>query len=1060
MNKVKGKNRHSNQESESDESNQTTPALDLSLMRKPIATSVTGFEEVLRAYEAGTNELRKLLSRECDLIYECKVCRNIFRSLTNFISHKRVYCRSSFNASDHFHFRDNGFQVQDISTIIQAEQEINNNPNGAAGILPGADDKSKDLSGIVERLLWKQHQSRTSNLNDFYDQIHTSKKVNHDDSMSSSQKSQTLKLNRVNDSDIAVYQSLHLDNDNSNMKDEINEVHKMLTKSNTVLGPDGKVLNLFTSIDKDGSQQSTTQELSLKCQVCNLPFETEKTLKLHLELKHLPSTYVYQCPSCSQKFSSSAAVIKHLSNDHKKNNRRIRLMRDNIIKKRIRADEVISKPPVMNRELQKLQQSNGDGVNDETGDWNTNDLSGDYQNDSYICPSCFKKFDRKAVYTSHVQACSDAKCREKVKLKKRKAKEETKIKQLLEFEEANSNGSEQSALEPIPTPLPEMITTQPEPDPNTTNKRKRKRTSKVKKDEIEVKPPPTAVQHEESTSVDWNLDDEEEKKKLENIKKEIIEDDYKRVQESLNSSLNDSTVANTSGEHDDDDDDEDRGLVIDEKATEGDDGVGANNGGVTGESFKCPQCDKVFDTDDKLKYHLNTYHSRQKRFKCKLCEYQGYRKKDTINHLNYVHNVNGEKESLENYMESAMKAVDEESLAKQNELKKNQLKIKRRMAREKLKMNGMKEEPSVVETKSEIVKDEPPVEIKIEFKQPAAVKVTEESPKVSPPKIRRKSLHTSILIPPKTDSPDDVMKLPKMFIKTKVESDDDKEKEKNKERKKKRSSLRSDRHQSNNNQAGQSLLNIGKYGKVLKRSPNSDSKDSTTQRPIRNRKQPVRKDFLYDLSDLLKKDADAHREQLLQTATLGCKRELRKRTMSTHTRETPGLSSFDETPKTEKQQPMSTPTLTTQTPNNDEVEVASNVKFNKDPRTRRMSVFTPPTRSMYPPLPRSPIYKPPPEPTISNPNAGAAYKLALREFNAHRASLYEPKFHWSICFDQQSKKSTFSPPSVVASTPVRSAASSILQKLSGKVEEPFSLLPVSTSTTTKNSDEKFNAEQL
>lgn len=58
MNKMKGKNRHpnSNVESESDESNQQSN-LDLSLMRQPIATSVTGFEEVLRAYEAGTNEV-------------------------------------------------------------------------------------------------------------------------------------------------------------------------------------------------------------------------------------------------------------------------------------------------------------------------------------------------------------------------------------------------------------------------------------------------------------------------------------------------------------------------------------------------------------------------------------------------------------------------------------------------------------------------------------------------------------------------------------------------------------------------------------------------------------------------------------------------------------------------------------------------------------------------------------------------------------------------------------------------------------------------------------------
>lgn len=95
----------------------------------------------------------------------------------------------------------------------------------------------------------------------------------------------------------------------------------MLQNSSTVLGPDGKVLNLFNSFDQNGSSTSTREEgkrqVPLTCQICDLSFETEKTLKLHLEMKHSPWTYVYPCPSCPMKFSSSAAVIKHLSNDHK-----------------------------------------------------------------------------------------------------------------------------------------------------------------------------------------------------------------------------------------------------------------------------------------------------------------------------------------------------------------------------------------------------------------------------------------------------------------------------------------------------------------------------------------------------------------------------------------------------------------------------------------------------------------------------------------------------------------------------------------------------------------------
>jgi C2H2-type zinc finger len=95
----------------------------------------------------------------------------------------------------------------------------------------------------------------------------------------------------------------------------------MLHNCNTVLGPDGKVLKLFNSMDENGASSAASSEAlndsSHKCQVCDLQFETEKTLKLHLELKHIPSTVMYQCPSCTQKFSTSAAVLKHLSDEHK-----------------------------------------------------------------------------------------------------------------------------------------------------------------------------------------------------------------------------------------------------------------------------------------------------------------------------------------------------------------------------------------------------------------------------------------------------------------------------------------------------------------------------------------------------------------------------------------------------------------------------------------------------------------------------------------------------------------------------------------------------------------------
>lgn len=699
------------------------------------------------------------------------------------------------------------------------------------------------------------------------------------------------------------------------------------------------------------------------------------------------------------------------------------MMRDNIIKKRVRADEVSSKKSSAStsREVQKLQNGTEE---DSEKSWNTNDLSGDYQNDSYTCPSCFKKFERKTVYTNHVLACSEAKCRENTKLKKQKAKEEAKIK---EAEENNTQPQQESS------------------------RRKSKKVTKAKPEqESEV-----SIKVEEN--VDWNLDEEEEKMKL-----ELLKTYFKKDSEEIAAPK---PAAQNVSIKSDDDDEEENALVIDEKS-END----------LESTFKCPQCDKLFENDEKLKYHTNTFHSRQKRFKCKMCEYQGYRKKDTMNHLNYVHNIEGDKEKLESLMESVIKSMDEESLAKQNELKRNQLKIKRRMERQKKRQNKMQNEdiktggdektsegslntavPADAEDSPEnalkLLFEPPPLvpiqkpSVAAEFKEPPTVIVppVAREPAV-PPKLRRKSLHTSVLIPPENDTNDDPgspLKIPKMFIKATPTSSSDESPE-NSEKKKRKRAMKNDQQV----RAGQSLLDISKFGKVIKRSSNGGEGKDGGQRPIRNRIKPVNKDFLYDLSDLLKKDADAYREQVVNSTTVNVKRELRKRAMSTHTRETPGLNSFDDSSNSLSPKKISPPSLSPlKSPNKDEDDIPL-MRIKETNKLRRMSVFQPPSRPMLP----TEIVQQYSRSNSTNPNTGAAYKMALKEFNANRASLFEPKFLMTICFNQDQRNLLSSS---YNGGPSISAASTILQRLSGKIEQP--------TTTTSPLDylkAKGNLEEL
>ncbi|GFO37514.1 Zinc finger protein 800 [Plakobranchus ocellatus] len=69
--------------------------IDVSQLRQPIQLGGSALEQILNGIHYGTTEMRSLLQQECNFIFECKVCRALFRDLPNFISHKRNFCDKS-----------------------------------------------------------------------------------------------------------------------------------------------------------------------------------------------------------------------------------------------------------------------------------------------------------------------------------------------------------------------------------------------------------------------------------------------------------------------------------------------------------------------------------------------------------------------------------------------------------------------------------------------------------------------------------------------------------------------------------------------------------------------------------------------------------------------------------------------------------------------------------------------------------------------------------------------------------------------------------------------------
>ena len=80
----------------SDSEDDNIDNIDFSVISNSIQMGGTMVEQIVNGIHYGSAEVRNYLRNECDMILECKVCRNLFRSFPNFVAHKRVYCREMF----------------------------------------------------------------------------------------------------------------------------------------------------------------------------------------------------------------------------------------------------------------------------------------------------------------------------------------------------------------------------------------------------------------------------------------------------------------------------------------------------------------------------------------------------------------------------------------------------------------------------------------------------------------------------------------------------------------------------------------------------------------------------------------------------------------------------------------------------------------------------------------------------------------------------------------------------------------------------------------------------
>ena len=111
-----------------------------------------------------------VLLNECNIIYECKVCFNMFRSLANFISHKRSFCKNKGDNILHVFSNEDGnsgkeiwqkifCQIVSISRnfYFSAERIVSVQPEPVETVFPEPEFELQDYSPSLEVRIYFIH---------------------------------------------------------------------------------------------------------------------------------------------------------------------------------------------------------------------------------------------------------------------------------------------------------------------------------------------------------------------------------------------------------------------------------------------------------------------------------------------------------------------------------------------------------------------------------------------------------------------------------------------------------------------------------------------------------------------------------------------------------------------------------------------------------------------------------------------------------------------------------------------------------------------------------------
>ncbi|XP_076338788.1 uncharacterized protein LOC143240359 [Tachypleus tridentatus] len=407
--------------------------LDHSVLQTPFSLGVPSVSRVLQYLRNGTQEVKDVILNECNLIYECKVCRSLFRSLANLLAHKRFYCKKFSNESFGHIDKKASLSVSDESvkkrSSLDAQKDLTSDDTSPPHIdccnssVQTEENKERDVTGIP---IVKESSFYIDSL-----QKDLKKKICYEEI--------AVDLKPIEGNSNAVFQVIKSSQVDTKTSNEMLRGEQVILQRTTEGKMDLVEDCMPEELPPSGAPFSRAKRLggrsdcnikTLTCLRCRTRYTSLKTLNLHMMTVHAPKRTYFPCPFCETTFVQMWGVTRHLMTVHKKTKDQVDRLRGRI-KRRAFVKNIETDTDIESGRRNNNSEENNDPISDlrHTLKYFKKQSQTNRNFQFHHCSKCWRVFGRQSSRISHEKFCffSPKKTKKKFKSEKDSTKSLTSV---------------------------------------------------------------------------------------------------------------------------------------------------------------------------------------------------------------------------------------------------------------------------------------------------------------------------------------------------------------------------------------------------------------------------------------------------------------------------------------------------------------------------------------------------------------------------------------------------------------------------------------------------------